>query len=78
MKQTQKGKKKTSNQKQAQNNQDELNGFQFAIGEMDLIFTITFTDKDLEKPEGERDDKYYKIEDNCSMSIKFLLMLFLN
>jgi len=42
MKQTQKGKKKTSNQKQAQNNQDELNGFQFAIGEMDLIFTITF------------------------------------
>ena len=66
MKQTQKGKKKGSNQKQTQN-QDELSGFQFAMGEMDLIFTINFTDKDLEKPDGEGDDKYYKIEDMSSI-----------
>jgi hypothetical protein len=72
MKQTQKGKKKAPNQKQAQN-QDELSGFSFAMGEMDLIFTITFTDKDLEKPDGEGDDKYYKIEDMSSIKdLQFL------
>ena len=72
MKQTQKGKKKAANQKQAQN-QDELSGFSFAMGEMDLIFTITFTDKDLEKPDGEGDDKYYKIEDMSSIKdLQFL------
>ena len=62
MKQSQKG-KKGSNQKQAQN-QDEL---PFDMGEMDLIFTINFIDKVLEKPDGEGDDKYYKIEDISSI-----------
>ena len=72
MKQTQKGKKKATKEKQAQN-QDELSGFSFAMGEMDLIFTITFTDKDLEKPDGEGDDKYYKIEDMSSIKdLQFL------
>ena len=72
MKQTQKGKKKAANQKQAQNTED-ISGFSFAMGEMDLIFTITFTDKDLEKPEGEGEDKYYKIEDMSSIKdLQFL------
>ena len=72
MKQTQKGKKKATNQKQAQNTED-ISGFSFAMGEMDLIFTITFTDKDLEKPEGEGEDKYYKIEDMSSIKdLQFL------
>ncbi len=65
MKQT-KGKKKGTNQKPAQN-QEVISGFSFAMGEMDLIFTINFTDKDLEKPDGEGDDKYYKIEDMSSI-----------
>ena len=67
MKQTQKGKKKGANQKQAQNQEEPFSGFQLAMGEMDLIFTINFTDKDLEKPDGEGDDKYYKIEDMSSI-----------
>ena len=62
MKKTQKGKKKDTKQKQAQN-KEEISGFTLAMGEMDLIFEIPFTDKDLEKPDGNEDDRYYKIED---------------
>ena len=38
------------------------------MGELDLIFTIIFTDRDLEKPDAQNeDDKYYKIEDMSSI-----------
>ena len=73
MRKTQNGKNKNTKQKQNQNpnqNQDEneISGFTLAMGELDLIFTIIFTDKDLEKPDSKNeDDKYYKIEDMSSI-----------
>ena len=57
-----KGKKKESKQKQGE--EPQLSGMTFAMGQMDLIFEITFDDKDLENPESKTDeDKYLKIKD---------------
>ena len=54
----------------------------FAMGYVDLIFTLKLTNKDLLKPEGEQnqseenqksDDRYYHIEDfNTIEDLKFL------
>ena len=69
MKKTQNGKNKNTKQKQNQNQDDnELSGFTLAMGELDLIFTIVFTDADLEKTDAkDENDKYYKIEDMSSI-----------
>jgi len=50
----------------------------FAMGHVDLIFSLNLTDKDLEKPDsdnqqsdgkkGKEEDKYYKLEDLTSIS----------
>ena len=69
---TKKGKKKDSKQKQ--NEQPQFSGMIFALGQMDLIFEITFDDKDLENPNSNsNDDKYFKIEDMNSLeNLEFL------
>ena len=71
MRKTQNGKNKNTKQKQSQNqyqDENEISGFTLAMGELDLIFTIIFTDRDLEKPDAQNeDDKYYKIEDMSSI-----------
>ena len=57
-----KGKKKET--KKEKGEEPQLSGMTFAMGQMDLIFEITFDDKDLENPESKSDeDKYFKIED---------------
>ena len=60
-----KGKKKEQKQKEEK---IQFSGMTFAMGQLDLIFEITFDDKDLENPNSTSDDdKYFKIEDMKSI-----------
>ena len=44
-----------------------------SLGKLDLIYKLEFSDKDLEKPEGNQDDKYYDIENfNSIKDLQFL------
>ena len=52
----------------------ESNSVCLSFGKLDLIYSIDFTEQDLEKPEGEnKDEKYYNIENiNSITDLKFI------
>ena len=58
---------KTSKSKQSVEN--NISGNTLSIGELDLIFEINFSDKDLENPNPENESKkYHKLEDIKTLS----------
>ena len=66
---TEKKSTKKKDSKSKQSNENINSGNTLSIGELDLIFEINFTDKDLENPNPENESKkYYKLENINTLS----------